>query len=46
MANRAGSVSAEELHRAVLVVLQSRFAAVGTTKEWVDAIGGGVPLET
>jgi nicotinamidase-related amidase len=45
MANRAGSVSAEDLHRAVLVVLQSRFAAVGTTQEWTNAIRGGTPLE-
>jgi nicotinamidase-related amidase len=45
LSNRAGSVCAEDLHRAVLVVLQSRFAAVGTTQEWIHAIGGGTPLE-
>ena len=45
MANGAGSVSAENLHRAVLVTLQSRFAAVCTTQEWIDAISSGAPLE-
>jgi hypothetical protein len=45
LSNRAGSVSAEDLHRAVLVVLQSRFAAVGTTQEWINAIRGGTSLE-
>lgn len=38
MANQAGTISAEQLHRAVLIVLQSRFAAVCTTREWVDAV--------
>jgi nicotinamidase-related amidase len=45
IANQAGSVSAEELHRTVLVVLQSRFAAVGTTSEWIEALRGGPSLE-
>ncbi|MEO6472841.1 MAG: isochorismatase family protein, partial [Aeromicrobium sp.] len=45
MANGAGALGAEELHRSVLVVLQSRFAAVGTTQAWIEAIGGGAPLE-
>ncbi|MHB1251719.1 MAG: cysteine hydrolase family protein [Acidimicrobiales bacterium] len=38
MANQAGAISAEQLHRAVLIVLQSRFAAVCTTREWIDAV--------
>ena len=45
MANRAGSVSAKELHHTTLVVLQSRFAAVGTTREWVAAVRDGTALE-
>jgi nicotinamidase-related amidase len=45
MSNRAGAVTAEELHRAVLVVMQSRFASVGTTSEWIDAVRGGTSLE-
>jgi nicotinamidase-related amidase len=45
MANHAGSVSAEELHRTVLVVLQSRFAAVTTTREWIKVVREGAPLE-
>jgi nicotinamidase-related amidase len=36
--NKAGKVSAEELHRAILVVQASRFSNVMSTKEWVDTI--------
>ena len=35
VANAAGSVSAEELHRAILVTQQMRFAKVMGTEEWV-----------
>ncbi|MCQ8775023.1 cysteine hydrolase family protein [Streptomyces telluris] len=45
MSNRAGTVTAEELHRAVLVVMQSRFAAVATTAEWINAVRRGASLE-
>ena len=45
MANQQGSLGAEELHRAVLLVLQSRFAAVSTTREWVDAVHNSADLE-
>lgn len=45
IANQVGAIRAEELHRAVLVLLQSRFAAVGTTHEWIAAISGGAPLD-
>ena len=42
--NRAGSASAEEIHRAFTVVLQSRFAAVLSTAEWLDVVRtGAVP---
>lgn len=34
----AGSVTDEELHRAVLVVQNSRFARVMTVDEWVDCL--------
>lgn len=44
MANQAGSLTAEELHNAVLVVLQSRFAAVATTTEWIEAVKNGTDL--
>lgn len=43
--NRAGKVSAEEIHRAFNVVLQSRFAAVLTTSEWIEAVNSGKPPE-
>jgi len=34
----AGAVSAQAFHEAVLVTLQSRFAAVASTDEWVASI--------
>ena len=37
--NRAGRASAEEIHRVISVVLQSRFAAVLTTDEWIALLG-------
>ena len=37
-ANRAGTVNAMDLHTTTSVVLQSRFAAVMTTKEWMNLI--------
>lgn len=39
--NRAGSASAEEIHRVVTVVLQAGFAAVLTTAEWMDCLNTG-----
>jgi len=36
--NRAGTVCAEDIHRTFTVVLQSRFAAVLTTAEWVHVL--------
>jgi nicotinamidase-related amidase len=44
-ANRAGSASAEEIHRVTLVVMQSRFAAVMSTGEWLDAVANGTAPE-
>jgi nicotinamidase-related amidase len=35
-ANRAGSATAEEIHRVFAVVEQSRYAAVLSTDEWID----------
>lgn len=40
-ANRAGSATAEEIHRVMTVVMQSRFATVMTTDEWLSALAGG-----
>lgn len=40
-ANRAGQASAEEIHRVLTVVMQSRFAAVMKTEEWLSAIKTG-----
>ncbi len=36
--NRAGSVSAEDLHRAILVTQQMRFSQVMTTAEWIQSL--------
>ncbi|RWO61412.1 cysteine hydrolase family protein [Mesorhizobium sp.] len=41
-ANSAGYASAEDIHRVVSVVLQSRFAAVLKTAEWIDCLKTGV----
>ncbi len=40
-ANCAGYASAEEIHRVVSVVLESRFAAVLTVAEWIDRLKTG-----
>ena len=37
-ANRAGSATAEEIHRVLTVVMQARFAAVLNTAEWLEVI--------
>ena len=44
-ANRAGYASAEEIHRVFAVVQHSRFAAVLTTDEWLEAIRDGTMPE-
>jgi nicotinamidase-related amidase len=41
--NRAGKASAEEIHRVFTVVMQSRFAAVLSTDEWIAALESGEP---
>jgi nicotinamidase-related amidase len=40
-ANRAGSASAEEIHRVFSVVYESNFAAVMSTDEWIQAVAAG-----
>ncbi|MBU6993520.1 cysteine hydrolase family protein [Ferrovum myxofaciens] len=42
--NHAGRATAEEIHRVFTVVLQSRFAAVATTDEWIEALKTGKAL--
>jgi len=39
IANPAGSVTAEELHRAILVTQQARFSKVMNTADWVNQLG-------
>lgn len=38
--NQAGSASAEQIHKTILVVMQSTFAAVMSTDEWLAALKG------
>jgi nicotinamidase-related amidase len=45
LANEAGKVSAEQLHNTLMVLLQSNFAAVSTTTDWIGAIESGAALE-
>ncbi len=43
--NKAGAATAEEIHRAFCVVMQSRFAAVASVDEWRSALASGQALE-
>lgn len=44
LVNEAGAISADALHRSVLVTMQSEFAAVATTEEWTLAVEAGEAL--
>jgi nicotinamidase-related amidase len=44
-ANRAGTATAEEIHRVFAVVEQSRYAAVMRTDEWIDHLARGTVPE-
>ena len=44
-ANEAGQASAEEIHRVFDVVFHTRFAAVGSTDDWVTAVHAGQTLK-
>ena len=44
-ANAAGSVTAEEIHRVVTVVLHAGFGAVASTQDWLAAVEAGRALE-
>jgi nicotinamidase-related amidase len=43
--NSAGFASAQDIHRVFSVVLQSRFAAVASTEQWIAAVKSGALLE-
>lgn len=43
--NAGGKASAEEIHRVFSTVFHSNFAAVVTTREWIEAVTGGRVLE-
>jgi nicotinamidase-related amidase len=42
--NEAGAIAADVLHASVLVTMQSEFAAVATTDEWIRALASGARL--
>lgn len=44
LVNEAGSVSAEQLHTTLMVLLNSNFAAVSDTDSWIEAARGGTAL--
>ena len=44
ISNAAGSVDAETVHTTLLALLNSNFAAVGTTDEWIDAVSADAAL--
>ncbi|WP_299055839.1 isochorismatase family protein [uncultured Nocardioides sp.] len=44
LANDAGSVSAADLHRTLMTLLHSNFAAVATTDAWIEAVRAGTEL--
>lgn len=44
LSNEAGSVSAEQLHQTLMVLLNSNFAAVSDTDSWVEAARAGTEL--
>lgn len=44
-ANEAGQASAEEIHRVFSVVFHTRFAAVGSTDAWIEAVQAGQTLK-
>ena len=46
LVNDAGSVAAEDLHRTLMVLLHSNFAAVATTDQWIEAVLAGNALPT
>lgn len=41
LANESGHQSAEQIHNAFCIVLQSNFAAVLTTDDWLEVVDGG-----
>ncbi|MGB7236798.1 MAG: isochorismatase family protein, partial [Rhodococcus sp. (in: high G+C Gram-positive bacteria)] len=44
LSNEAGTVSAEQLHKALMVLYHSNFAAVATTADWTEAVKSGTAL--
>ena len=45
LTNQVGTFTAQQIHETTLVVLQSRFAAVASTQQWIEALENGSHLE-
>ncbi|GAB98609.1 hypothetical protein GONAM_02_01310 [Gordonia namibiensis NBRC 108229] len=45
IANAAGKASAEQVHNTLMAILNSNFAAVATTEQWIGASAGGALLD-
>lgn len=45
LSNHAGAASAETVHETMMTLLNSNWAAVTTTDEWIDAVAAGDTLE-
>ena len=44
LSNELGSLSAEQVHTGVLVVLHSEFAAVMSTERWIESLDSGTAI--
>ena len=44
LANEAGTVNARQVHETLMVLLNSNWAAVSTTEDWVQAVEAGTAL--
>lgn len=45
LSNQAGSAKTEEIHRVFTIVMQSNFAAVTTTDNWITAVKENISLK-
>ncbi len=45
LSNAAGSASAETVHETLMALLNSNWAAVTTTEQWIEAVGAGQSLD-
>ncbi|MGW9550113.1 cysteine hydrolase family protein [Citricoccus zhacaiensis] len=46
LANEAGTASAKQVHKTIMALLHSNWAAVATAVDWIDAVSSGRALST